>query len=150
MAFENLLDIPMPESELLEKLIGQVISSPFDENNMYYLKLERPNGESEISQIAWIKVFTDFDRFYDHHWESEYRRASIQLAARDNEYQILCQGFRLGDWVIIENSKVKRRCPYAVDGNIEEEKQISRELFENAFDELEVHLATAPKSIKAV
>jgi hypothetical protein len=151
MAFENLLDIPMPENELLEKLIEQVIFTPFDEQKMYYLKLQIPNGLKDVSQIAWIKVFSDFNDLYEYQWQSEYQQSSIQLAAHDGEIQILCEGFFLSDWVHIENGAVKSRCPYFfTEANREEQKKLPRELVEKAFGELEVHLLTSPRAKKAV
>jgi hypothetical protein len=148
MAFEELLNKPMGERELLDRVIKEV-QSHFGEyqNICFFLKLSKV--DESTSQIVWLKTFKDGNELDDYYWDSTHHRSCIMVKSGRTKSCAFFRGYQI--LYRFEFTKDEITYEYRIEGPRHPDKEIliSRELIDAAFGEIEEALS-AVKPLKAM
>ena len=148
MLFNELLNKPAPEADLLKQITEQIQAQYLTyQDSCYFIKLDRHNEQA--SQIVWIKFFSDMYALGNFYYDTVYQRACILVKFEEGSYELLIQGFQICDRFKIWPDKTEGSRPMNMSGQRETIKMVPRELIERGFGEITGALA-ATKRNKAV
>lgn len=135
MAFEQFLDKPALEQELLSLLTHELQDNYLKyQNEYFFLKLEKVEGKT--TKIIWVKSFLDPAKFTHFIFDTKFERACIMIKFHKGQYEILCQSFFLFDCFQILPDRTLNSRPIECSGDREETPMISLELLVKGFGEI--------------
>src|SRR3989344_1543441 len=119
MAFNELLNVLAAEADLLKKIVFHLQShySAY-QKNCYFLKLDKVAEKN--SQIVWIKTFSDMYALGDFYYDTEFQRSCVLVKFEDGRYELLFQGFQIGDRFKVWTDKIEGNRPIEITWNREE------------------------------
>lgn len=147
MPFKSLLYKSMRESELLKLLVNEIQKNYQQyQGHYYFIKLQH-TGDN-LSEMTWVKAFTNPKDLADFHFESKFMKASVMLKFCKDRYELLCIGYFHSDQFEIWPDNINDSRPRDYEF-IDQERSphIPRDLIEAAFKDFQQALASSKGDI---
>ena len=141
MAFEPLMNKPMPEINLLKKVIAYIQKNYSKlSSQCYFIKLATPYPY--MTQMTWVKNFDDVYKLGDYYFNTKFHRTCIMVKFDKDKYEILFEGYNIYDRIKVWPGSISEIDPILTVVNCEEVPMISHELLHYAFGEITEELQT--------
>lgn len=135
MAFEVLINKPMPEDKLLAQIVAEIKANYSSYQELcFFLKLSKYSPR--LSQIIWIKEFNNIYSLGDFYYDTKFERSCVLIKFQQGRYDALCHGFHWSNRIKIWPTRISAGRSIEITWNREEKEMISRELFERGFGEI--------------
>ncbi len=147
MAFEHLIEQPMPEEKIVEQVTLE-LRRRFEayQDSHFFIRLTRCEGKT--SKVAWIKVFPDAQSLWEFIWDTTHDRACV-LIKFDGEfgnYHVHLRGHFVSNLYDIWEHRERSHKSIKIAHDRESRAMIPRELIEG-FSEIAGELESTKRNI---
>jgi hypothetical protein len=126
MIFDELINIPMPEDQLMRAVTQELQRRYLGfQNCFFFIRLGK--CENNCSQILWQKVFNSKDALENFYFDTEYERSVFVIGFNEGRYVLDGFGFSFNGCFEVWPDRIDEKMLYEASYSREEELMMSRE-----------------------
>ena len=134
MTFDDLLNQPYPELELLQIVAERIFANFQTQSKCYCLKIEKVDAAR--SKIVWVESFAERADFTDFSFSFKYLQARIAVVRKKKHYAIILRGFTISAFIHVFIDRIEKLPTFKQVGDPESHLMPPRELIEKGFADL--------------